>query len=107
MATYYWTGKVSSSVQDVNNWSLWGPSSGITLPPAAPTKPVDGSDVILAKYPSTYPVYGPAGFLSGTSGGTLSVSLATLQVKEDFNKDIGTSSNYFKFIANLILVYIV
>jgi len=99
MATYYWTGKVSSNVQDVNNWSLWGPSSGITLPPAAPTKPVNGSDVVLAKYPTTYPIYGPAGFLSGTSGGTLAVSIATLQVKEDFNKDIGISSNYFKFFA--------
>ena len=102
MATYYWTGRVSSNVQDVNNWSLWGPSSGITLPPAAPTKPVNGSDVILAKYPATFPIYGPAGFLSGTSGGTAAVSIATLQVKSDFNKDIGDPSNYFKFFAKLV-----
>lgn len=102
MATYYWTGKVSSNVQDANNWSLWGPSSGITLPASAPSKPVDNSDVIFAKYPSTFPIYGPAGFLSGTSGGTAAVTIATLQVKPDFNKDIGTSSNYFKFYAKLV-----
>lgn len=99
MATYYWTGKVSSNVQDANNWSLWGPSSGITLPVSAPSKPVDNSDIIFAKYPSTFPIYGPAGFLSGTSGGTAAVTIATLQVKEDFNKSLGTSSNYFKFYA--------
>jgi hypothetical protein len=99
MATYYWTGKVSSDVQNANNWSLWGPSSGVTLPASAASKPVDGSDVVLAKYPTTYPIFGPQGFLSGVSGGTLAVQLATLQVKEDFSKDIGTSSNYFKFFA--------
>ena len=102
MATYYWTGKVSSDVQNANNWSLWGPSSGVTLPASAASKPVDGSDVVLAKYPTTYPIFGPQGFLSGVSGGTLAVQLATLQVKEDFSKDIGTSSNYFKFYAKEI-----
>jgi hypothetical protein len=99
MATYYWTGKVSSDVQNANNWSLWGPSSGVTLPASAASKPVDGSDVILAKYPTTYPIFGPRGFLSGVSGGITAIQLATLQVKEDFDKDIGTSSNYFKFFA--------
>ena len=54
MATYYWTGAVSTDVNDARNWSLWFTLDGITsAPPAAPSKPVSGSDIYFRKYNTT------------------------------------------------------
>ena len=98
MAKLYWTGKISSSVTNPQNWTLWGPNTGVTLPAESSTHPQNFDDVVFTKY-STYPIYSPKGFLSGVSGGTLASQLSTLIVEENFPINIGDSSNYFKFYA--------
>lgn len=110
MATYYWTGASGTDVNNRFNWSLYG--SNISNPPTAPTKPALNSDIVFEKWPSTYPVNIPMGFLYfGNTAGATALALNTVTIKANYNLDIGRGGTlsaagncYFGFYSkNLIL----
>lgn len=108
MATYYWIGASGSDVNSRFNWSLYG--SNISNPPPAPTKPALNSDIIFEKWPSTYPVNIPMGFLYfGNTAGATALALNTVTVKPNYNLDLGRGGTlsaagncYFGFFAKTI-----
>jgi hypothetical protein len=103
MAKYYWTGAVSSNVNNLNNWTLWGPNSGVTLPAAAPARPTDGDDILFVRFSGTgtgaYPLNAPTGFLTGISGGNTAAQIGLMQVQENFPRNLGSTASYLKFYA--------
>jgi len=108
MATYYWIGASGSDVNSRFNWSLYG--TNVTTPPPAPTKPALNSDIIFEKWPSTYPVNIPMGFLHfGNTAGATALALNTVTVKPNYNLDLGRGGTlsaagncYFGFFAKTI-----
>ena len=123
MATYYWTGAVSTDVNDARNWSLWFTLDGITsAPPAASSKPVSGSDIYFRKYNTTsgttpYPLFAPGGTLTGTGGYTAGLSggagsttgvryLNRIIVSPDCSVNIGRAgtTGYLNVYANEIIL---
>lgn len=119
MATYYWTGAISSDVNDARNWSLWFTQDALGgPPPPALSKPVSGSDIVFGKYNiaglTIYPLFSPGGTLTGTGGYTAGLSggsgsttgvryLNSIVVREDCAVNIGTgTTGYFNFYADRI-----
>lgn len=107
MAKYYWTGAVSSNVNNLNNWTLWGPNTGVTLPPAAPSRPTDDDDIIFVRFngaggTGSYPFNAPTGFLTGISGGNTAAKIGLMQVQDTFSRNLGSTASYFKFYARTV-----
>jgi hypothetical protein len=114
MAIYYWRGAVSTNVNDPQNWTLW--PSGASGPPAAPTKPVWGSDIQFVKFLSSggtlnYPIFGPSGTLTGNTTSAASTAgvryLKSIKVAEDFPLNVGISgaTTYLNVYADTVNLY--
>lgn len=114
MAIYYWTGKVSTSVTDANNWTTYAPSGicGATyVPPSATQPPRNYDTAIFQKLITTgntaYPLNYPVGTFTTSNTGFTAASLASFIVSQNYPLGLGAptgSTSTLNFYAKSVSI---
>jgi len=114
MAIYYWTGKVSTSVTDANNWTTYAPSGicGATyVPPSATQPPRNYDTAVFQKLITTgltaYPLNYPVGTFTTSNTGFTAASLSSFIVSQNYPLGLGAptgSTSTLNFYAKSVLI---
>jgi hypothetical protein len=114
MAIYYWTGKVSTSVTDADNWTTYAPSGicGATyVPPSATQPPRNYDTAIFQKLITTgntaYPLNYPVGTFTTSNTGFTAASLGSVIVSQNYPLGLGAptgSTSTLNFYAKSIII---